>query len=413
MSRRPRPPKYQLHKGSGQAKVRIGGKDIYLGVWGTPESKERYDRILSDWLAGQVRRDTPAAAQQPGLSVNDVLASYLAWALTYYTKGGSPTGQVDRIRRAFRVVAAQAGESAAVAFGPRSLKAARTAMVRKGWSRSFVNSCVGCVVRAWGWAVSEELVPGQAAHALREVVPLRRGEEGVREGRTVGPVPWAAVERVLPLLRPAVRDLLTTQYLAGMRPMEACHLRPVDIHQDGQVPGGPQFPGVWVYVVPPEANKNAHAGKQRVVFLGPKAQEILLPYLERRRPDEYLFSPAESERQRHAQRFAARKRRRFPSDERQVLRRRRAKPKVTPRERYDTRALQLAIRRACKKAGVELWVPNQLRHSRASEINAVATIADAQGVLGHSSPATTLRYAKTSEEAKRLAEAAAVMRDVG
>ncbi len=37
-----RPPKYRLHKGSGQALVQINGKRIYLGKFGTEESKEEY-----------------------------------------------------------------------------------------------------------------------------------------------------------------------------------------------------------------------------------------------------------------------------------------------------------------------------------------------------------------------------------
>ena len=37
-SRRPRIPKMQLHKASGQAVVRLGGRDIYLGRYGTPEA---------------------------------------------------------------------------------------------------------------------------------------------------------------------------------------------------------------------------------------------------------------------------------------------------------------------------------------------------------------------------------------
>ena len=43
-------PAYQHHRGSGQAKVRINGKDIYLGKYGTPESYERYEDVVADWM---------------------------------------------------------------------------------------------------------------------------------------------------------------------------------------------------------------------------------------------------------------------------------------------------------------------------------------------------------------------------
>ena len=42
-----KPPKYSLHKPSGQAKVRSGGRTVYLGKYGSPESKEAYARFIA------------------------------------------------------------------------------------------------------------------------------------------------------------------------------------------------------------------------------------------------------------------------------------------------------------------------------------------------------------------------------
>jgi len=42
-------PKYRLHKASGQAFVELSGKRIYCGKYGTPESKEKYDRLVEEW----------------------------------------------------------------------------------------------------------------------------------------------------------------------------------------------------------------------------------------------------------------------------------------------------------------------------------------------------------------------------
>lgn len=39
-------PKYSLHKSSGQAVVRIDGKMHYLGPHGSPESREKYQRLI-------------------------------------------------------------------------------------------------------------------------------------------------------------------------------------------------------------------------------------------------------------------------------------------------------------------------------------------------------------------------------
>ena len=43
-------PKYCLHKGSGQAYVKLNGKRRYLGVYGSTESREAYARlIIASW----------------------------------------------------------------------------------------------------------------------------------------------------------------------------------------------------------------------------------------------------------------------------------------------------------------------------------------------------------------------------
>ncbi len=44
-------PKYCLHKAIGQAVVRLNGRDIYLGKYDTPKSRQEYDRQISLRLA--------------------------------------------------------------------------------------------------------------------------------------------------------------------------------------------------------------------------------------------------------------------------------------------------------------------------------------------------------------------------
>ena len=46
-----RKPVYSLHKSSGQARVRIDGREVYLPVYGSPESLARYDELILKWLA--------------------------------------------------------------------------------------------------------------------------------------------------------------------------------------------------------------------------------------------------------------------------------------------------------------------------------------------------------------------------
>jgi hypothetical protein len=56
-------PKYRLHKQSGQVIVTLSGRD--LGVYGSPESREKYNRLTGEWLAAG--RQLPVV-QQPSIA---------------------------------------------------------------------------------------------------------------------------------------------------------------------------------------------------------------------------------------------------------------------------------------------------------------------------------------------------------
>lgn len=60
-SLRRRIPSYRHHRPTGQAVVRLDGRDHYLGRFGTPESRQRYDRLIAEWItARHARRPSPA-----------------------------------------------------------------------------------------------------------------------------------------------------------------------------------------------------------------------------------------------------------------------------------------------------------------------------------------------------------------
>ncbi len=52
MPRFTRTPSYRLHKPTGQAAVTLNGRAHYLGRHGSPASRERYDALIAEWLAG-------------------------------------------------------------------------------------------------------------------------------------------------------------------------------------------------------------------------------------------------------------------------------------------------------------------------------------------------------------------------
>ena len=55
-----RVPSYRLHKPSGRAVVTLGGRDHYLGRYGSAASKREYERLVAEWLANH--RSLPSAA---------------------------------------------------------------------------------------------------------------------------------------------------------------------------------------------------------------------------------------------------------------------------------------------------------------------------------------------------------------
>ena len=80
-------PKYRLHKASGQALVQIGGLRTYLGKHGTQESRERYRRLIAEWLSnGQtspVNRSSssPCLSNGEGVSINELILTYWKFAV--------------------------------------------------------------------------------------------------------------------------------------------------------------------------------------------------------------------------------------------------------------------------------------------------------------------------------------------
>ena len=151
--------------------------------------------------------------------------------------------------------------------------------------------------------------------------------------------------------------------------------------------------------------------------LGPKAQAILRPFLDRPK-DCYCFSPRESEAWRNAQRRAARATLPKPS---QASREARAKPVKTTGARYNPRSYRRAIwygveqankkaKEAAKDAGkpasapIAHWHPHQLRHSVGTLVRAQFGLEGAQVFLGHAHAAVTEVYAERDRElARRIA----------
>lgn len=243
------------------------------------------------------------------------------------------------------------------------------------------------------WAVSEELVPRELYEGLRSVKGLRcGGRDDVAESKPVTPVSNEHRLAAKPHMVRQVWDMCEIQRLTGARPGEMVRLRTKDIEQSGDV---------WTY--DPERHKNTHRRLPRTIFFGPKAQEILTPYLLNRQPDQAIFSAREAEAEWREKKRANRNSKVQPSQvkraEVSALRIR----KRSPGDHYTVTTYRRAIARACEKAQIPAWTPHRLRHTAGTDIRRQYDVDAASAVLGHRSVQSTQVYsANQSEKAQRI-----------
>jgi integrase len=381
-------PKYRLHKPTGLAVVTLDGKDHYLGKFGSAASRAEYERLVAEWLVGHRR---PASADVVNsLTVDEVILRYWAFAQQYY---GKASKQLDNIKLALRPLRLLYGTSPASGFGPLALKATRQRMVESGWCRNYVNHCVGRIKRLFRWATENELLPPSVYASLQAVQGLTRGRCAARETAPVRPVPEDHVTAVLPHVSGPVMAMVLVQRLTGCRPGEVVRMRGADLDTSGEV---------WLYL--PAGHKTAHHGHQRVIAIGPRAQEVIRPFL-KADPAQYLFSPREGREAWFAER---RRQRTTPLTPSQAGRRRKQRPRRAPRECYTVGTYRNAIRRACRRAGVPDWHPHQIRHAVATELRRRYGLETAKAVLGHRTLSATEVYALQD-----AAVSMAVMKETG
>jgi len=152
-------------------------------------------------------------------------------------------------------------------------------MIESGLSRNVINRACGRIRRIFKWGVAHQMIPPATWQALTTVTGLRKGRTDARETDPVLPVDDTIVDQTLPKLPEVVADMVRFERLTGCRPGEVCNVRPCDIDTSGEV---------WAYR--PESHKTEHHGRARIVFIGPRAQAVLRPYLLREKTA-YCFTP--------------------------------------------------------------------------------------------------------------------------
>lgn len=375
-------PKYRRHS-SGQARVVINDRAIYLGKYGSAASKKRYDAIIQEYLAS----DRSACFGLEGaVTVGSLIVDYMKYAKQYY--GTGKESEVHRLKYALRPLADLYSHHPVEQFGPQQFKTVRQKMIDMGWTRSGINSQMKRILRAIKWGASEGRYPAAIYDTLKLIPSLAKGRTEAKESKPIECVSGDDVARTVQHCTPVVADMIRIQMLTGCRPGEVCKLTPAMIDRSGEV---------WEARL--EEHKTAHHGKSRTLFLGREAQEILTPYLHR--PDDCrLFRPCDSERLRHRARGEQRVTPMNCGNRSGYTKQTRGKgiSKRKVGEAYSTQSYGKSISYACRKANVELWSPNQLRHTKLTELRKEHGLEIAAVIAGHSKIETTQIYAEANRE---------------
>lgn len=338
---------------TGQARVRINGKDIYLGPFDSPESKERYREVLQEWGCGE--------KIVVSVRIGILCLRYLEHAKEYYQKNGRQTSEVSAIQVALRFLTGNLRfkNMPVRDFKTASLLEVRDAMVKKQFIRKSINCHVNRIRRMFAWGVERELVKPEQLIVLKTVVGLKQGRSRAVESEPIGPVSMAHVDATKDFLRPVVWGMIQLQLLTGMRPGEVRLMRLADINRSGDV---------WEYV--PSEHKTQHRGKQRRIYIGPDGQKVLQPFLKADQT-RYVFESK-------------------------------------PGKRYGKDSFIKAVSRSCEETGIPSWSPNRLRHTAATEIRRQFGLEASRTILGHTTSDVTQIYAERDFEAAR-----SVIRKIG
>ncbi len=395
-------PKLRKHK-SGQAVVTICGVDHYLGLWGARSQPSlavstAYDAKVAEWLAAG--RPTIAQRETQQVTVAELLLAFLRDAKATYGTD-SKSSRYFKFRQLVKRLRVY-DKMFIVDFGPQQLKGIRQQMISEGLGRSTINQSIGSIKQIFKWGVTEQLVPITSYQALQCVAGLRKGYTNAPEGEPVTPVAMEVVEKTIPFMPLVVQDMVRLHCIIGCRPSEVCLLKWSDI-DTSSLP--------WKASL--REHKNAHRGKERIMYFGPRARKILERHTSAAESGGYVFSPRESE----AKRIEVNaKNRTTPLNQgnrrgyTEFSRTGKRKRTRAPRLHYDRSSYLRAIHRSCDKAfpapesltegevkrwqKKHRWYASQIMHTVATVTRSEQGLEVAGILLGHSELQTTQIYAE-------------------
>jgi len=275
---------------------------------------------------------------------------------------------------------------------------------KKQYVRRTINDTINWIRRIWEWGEGRGIVKHQTNVALQEIRPLAMGDEGTIDKSKRVKVSKEELLKVVDSVNSVVGDMLKLIWYTGMRPYEVCEMRPYDILRDD--------PECWLYIpgrdkTPVGKHKTTKYEKVKVIPLAGNSQEILKPRIIDVTSKQFVFSPEDAIQETRLKRHSSRRTPLCCGNSPGTNRKQH--PMIKPGKCYKSSSLRRACERGCIRAGVETFVPYDLRRTAATETRALLGKEDAQTLLGHVKKSTTEIYLleevqEAMKVAKRLSE---------
>ena len=210
-------------------------------------------------------------------------------------------------------------------------------MVAGGLTRKSINSLVTRIRQMFRWAAEQELLPVTIHQSLCAVAGLKKGRTAASEKPPVVRLTLRWWKRLCLTSPDCSRD--------GPAPMANGH-EAGRSHPD-EVGRSEHGWSIWEYK--PGSHKTEHHERDRTIFFGPQAQEVLKPWLQLDLHAS-LFSPERSETERAAVRRSNRKTKLWPSHAAHQARKEKNPLTAILGDHYSVASYRRAIARACDLA---------------------------------------------------------------
>ena len=223
----------------------------------------------------------------------------------------------------------------------------RRAFSDKPRVRPQVQRYVRCFINAVRWFAQEEICSYETYYRLTLIRGLRKGEHGVKESKPQEAVDRSVVMETLKHIRnESARDMIMLMLHTGMRPSEVVDLWEKDIYKSGDV---------WVWRLHDFKTDNV-VGTLEYRF-GPEGQEII-------------------------KRQASKKR----LEKGPLFRNDRGQP-------WSRESFSGMVLRKCRKHGIPLWTPKQLRKRFSTDVAAKYGLMGEAAIIGHTPKVAAKAYA--------------------